>query len=390
MIKCGLFRERQGAFVRSGIDMEFEIRADGSLHISGYVNAVERDSKAVICPECGKCVEQIAAGAFGEALRGAADVAMLVNHDRGRKIGSVSEGNLRLCEDSIGLRAEADVTDEEVIDKAGRGLLRGWSFGFKARDTDIEQRAGNLPRRRVKALDIFEVSIIDERFSPCYAGTSIEMRAGSEELIETRFKPYHDPNDGRFTSAAGGNLNFVYAGKGTKGQNHDVETAFNRMKIARQQKDFWDDIVEKNTENRDKYIAEKMLEYDAENSNAKMLAEKDFEANFGKAFAADKTERNRWNKVVAELDKKFENARRKEHMKLKQQYYDLIKGKKGAADEKYFMNMFEPSNALLKTRIEQAKSSNRAEPVNADYIARYNKIVLDGYRMRLDRLKTPP
>ena len=37
--------------------MKIEIRADGSLHIEGYVNAVERDSRTVICPECGKCVE---------------------------------------------------------------------------------------------------------------------------------------------------------------------------------------------------------------------------------------------------------------------------------------------------------------------------------------------
>ncbi len=166
--------------------MDFEIRADGSLHIEGYVNAVERDSRAVVCPECGKCVEQIAAGAFGEALRAAPDVAMLVNHDKGRRIGSLSEGNLTLYEDNIGLRAAAEITDSEVIEKARRGLLRGWSFGFKARNTDIERRAGNLPRRRVKALDIYEVSIIDDRFSPCYAGTSIEMRAGNEELMEMR------------------------------------------------------------------------------------------------------------------------------------------------------------------------------------------------------------
>lgn len=172
--------------------MEFELRADGVLHISGYVNAVERDSRAVVCPECGKCVEQIAAGAFGQALRAAKNVDMLVNHDKGRKVGSTAEGTLRLCEDSIGLRAAAEITDSEVIEKAQRGLLRGWSFGFKARDTDIERRAGNLPRRRVKALDIFEVSIIDDRFSPCYAGTSVEVRAEGEELVETRFNLYHN------------------------------------------------------------------------------------------------------------------------------------------------------------------------------------------------------
>lgn len=163
--------------------MDFEIRADGVLHIEGYVNAVERDSRIVMCPECGKCVEQIAAGAFGNALRAAKNVDMLLNHDKGRKIGSTSEGTLALTEDSIGLRASADITDEEVVEKARNGLLRGWSFGFKATDTEIEQRSQGVPRRHVKALNISEVSLIDDRYRPCYAGTSIELRAdeGAEE-----------------------------------------------------------------------------------------------------------------------------------------------------------------------------------------------------------------
>ena len=134
--------------------MDFEIRADGVLHIEGYVNAVERDSRIVMCPECGKCVEQIQAGAFGNALRATKNVDMLLNHDKGHRIASTSEGNLVLAEDSIGLRASADITDTEVVEKAKNGLLRGWSFGFKATDTEIEQRAKGVPRRHVKALSI--------------------------------------------------------------------------------------------------------------------------------------------------------------------------------------------------------------------------------------------
>ena len=170
--------------------MDFEIRADGVLHIEGYVNAVERDSRIVMCPECGKCVEQIAAGAFGNALRAAKNVDMLLNHDKGRKIGSTSEGTLALTEDSIGLRASADITDEEVVEKARNGLLRGWSFGFKATDTEIEQRSQGVPRRHVKALNISEVSLIDDRYRPCYAGTSIELRAdeGAEEADFTELR----------------------------------------------------------------------------------------------------------------------------------------------------------------------------------------------------------
>ena len=41
-----------------------EIRADDSVHIEGYVNAVERDSKIINIPNVGRCVEQIRAGGF--------------------------------------------------------------------------------------------------------------------------------------------------------------------------------------------------------------------------------------------------------------------------------------------------------------------------------------
>lgn len=160
--------------------MEIEIRADGSLHIEGYVNAVERDSRTVICPECGKCVEQIKAGAFGQALRAAKNVDILLNHDKERKLGSTSEGTLSLYEDNIGLRASADIRDEEVISEARAGKLRGWSFGFKKIASEIENRANDIPRRIVTAMDLSEVSLIDDRYTPCYAGTSIEMRADGE------------------------------------------------------------------------------------------------------------------------------------------------------------------------------------------------------------------
>lgn len=171
--------------------MDIEFRADG-LHIEGYVNAVERDSRVVIAPECGRCVEQIRAGTFAEALRAAENVDLLLNHDRGHKAGSTLQGNLRLTEDNIGLRASADITDVEIIEKARAGLLRGWSFGFTAKDTTIEQRAEGVPRRHVNSLAISEVSIIDDRFTPCYAGTSIEVRADGDELIETRSDVCHD------------------------------------------------------------------------------------------------------------------------------------------------------------------------------------------------------
>ena len=157
--------------------MKIEVRAGNAVHIEGYVNAVERDSHIITVPSIGQCVEQIRAGVFDKALRAASDVMMLENHDETRRLGSISEGNLKLYEDNIGLRAIADIVDADIADKARRKLLKGWSFGFVCTENEIEKRAGNVPRRIVKGMMLSEVSLIDGSMKPCYSGTSVEVRA---------------------------------------------------------------------------------------------------------------------------------------------------------------------------------------------------------------------
>lgn len=241
--------------------MKIEIRND-TAEISGYVNAVGRDSRPI--PDVrGKFVEQIEPGAFRAALERAEDVKLLLNHDKSREYASVKGGNLTLTEDSIGLRAHAVITDAELIGKARNGELRGWSFGMYVNDAEMEERAEGIPRRHVKGLDIFEVSLIDKAKMPCYAGTSVEcrsddgeqlaeLRSGADEepeiseersepidysavddmiaevrygavdnmLAEVRFNPYHDPSNGRFTSGGGGGGGAVLiVNKGEKGKD---------------------------------------------------------------------------------------------------------------------------------------------------------------------------
>lgn len=156
--------------------MKIEVRS-GGVHIEGYVNAVERDSKIINVPSIGRCVEQIRAGAFENALNTAPDVAILENHDFSRQLGSVSEGNLILYEDNIGLRAIADITDTDISEKARHGQIKGWSFGFICNEQEIEERSGNVPRRIVKGLSLSEVSLIDGNYTPCYNGTLVEVRS---------------------------------------------------------------------------------------------------------------------------------------------------------------------------------------------------------------------
>lgn len=162
--------------------MRIEIRSDSVL-IDGYVNAVERDSRPIVTSK-GKCVERIESRTFEKALNKAKDVKLLLNHNK--EVGSIASGNLELFEDSIGLRAIATVTDEEVIEKARQNKLKGWSFGMLVNQESYEERADKLPRRRISDLDLEEVSIIDDRLNPVYTATSIETRADKEVVNEQR------------------------------------------------------------------------------------------------------------------------------------------------------------------------------------------------------------
>ena len=164
--------------------MRVEIRNDSVL-IDGYVNAVGRDSKPIPCIN-GKFIEQIEPKAFDKALSKAENVDLLLNHDENRKLGSTKDGALELFEDNIGLRAICTITDKDVIEKAKKGEFRGWSFGFAVDKDRWEDTNKGYQRRYVEDLELFEVSILDNRKNPAYAGTSIEMREDKEVVSECR------------------------------------------------------------------------------------------------------------------------------------------------------------------------------------------------------------
>lgn len=163
--------------------MKVEIR-DNSVTLDGYVNVPARDSRMLPSPK-GKFVEQIMPKVFERALGRADNVDLLFNHKKDRKLGSIKDGNLEIYEDNVGLRAICTVTDEEVIQKAKKNELRGWSFGFIAKQ-DRWDDTGSIQRRYVEELDLLEVSILS--VTPAYYATSIESR-GEELLIhEQRFE----------------------------------------------------------------------------------------------------------------------------------------------------------------------------------------------------------
>ncbi|MEL3956915.1 HK97 family phage prohead protease [Caldifermentibacillus hisashii] len=162
--------------------MRIEIRGNQVL-LDGYVNAVDRESRVLPSPR-GRFIEKIKPKTFERALQRASDVELRFNHDKNRKLGSIKEGNLQLYEDNIGLRAIATVADEDVIQKAKKGELKGWSFGFIDNKPCWEDGPDGIQRRYLEDIELLEVSILDK--TPAYIATSIEAREEESVISETR------------------------------------------------------------------------------------------------------------------------------------------------------------------------------------------------------------
>ena len=163
--------------------MKIEIRAN-SVNISGYVNATEKLSRPVITPH-GKVVEVIEPKAFEKAISRAGDVTVTVDHDSAHIYASTKDNTLQLYEDNIGLHADVIITDPNIIEIAKKGKIKGWSFGMYNVVDEIQQRANDIPLRKIKDLDLDHITLVVNK-CPVYSATSVEVRAEKEIDIETR------------------------------------------------------------------------------------------------------------------------------------------------------------------------------------------------------------
>lgn len=167
--------------------MQTTIR-NGELVLTGYVNAVERESKVLRRTKFGDFVEKVTAGAFGRALNRAKDVRLRLNH--GRDLGGTAGGNLTLKEDAIGLYAEARTRDPEMLDIARRGGFTGWSFTFRPLPdgTEWEERGDKPKLRKLNDFELLEVSPLT--VPPAYLATSLRVetreQGGEDDRLEIR------------------------------------------------------------------------------------------------------------------------------------------------------------------------------------------------------------
>lgn len=165
--------------------MKVELRADGIVHISGYVNVTGRESRPVMTKH-GKMPEMIEPGSFRRAIdANEAGISVLLDHDPSRRLAGTADGTLRLYEDNIGLRATTEISDPEVVEAAKNKKIRGWSFNMRNVVDEVEERAGKSPLRHVKSFDMDEISLVVKKI-PVYSATSVEVRANEETDVEER------------------------------------------------------------------------------------------------------------------------------------------------------------------------------------------------------------
>lgn len=164
--------------------MRIEVRADVA-HIEGYVNVTGKKSRPIIKPDGTRCIEEVEERAFDDAINRAGDVTVTVDHDKTHVYASTSDNTLTLREDPIGLHADVLISDPTIIALAKEGKIRGWSFGMYNVVDEMEQRADQLPIRHIKKLDLDHVTLVVNK-QPCYAATSVELRADEEDIMEYR------------------------------------------------------------------------------------------------------------------------------------------------------------------------------------------------------------
>jgi HK97 family phage prohead protease len=158
-------------------DIETRQYEDGTMRLSGY--AAKFNSASVPLP----FIEKIAPGAFRKTLSETPDVRLLINHE-GLPLARTKNGTLKLEEDMVGLRFEAELCDtQEARDLwtlVQRGDVDQMSFAFRV----IRQKWSSDRSERT----LTEVSLADGDVSvvtyPAYAATSVEARQKLDALIQ--------------------------------------------------------------------------------------------------------------------------------------------------------------------------------------------------------------
>jgi len=133
----------------------------------------------------GQFLECVKPGAFQRSIREGVDTALLVNHDPSLIGGRVSNGSLRLEEDSLGLRFRCDVirtrAGDDLIECLRTGTLNRCSFGFTVPEGGdrwsyaMDSQGNRRHLRELTDVTLMDCSIVT---FPQYAGTDAAIQEG--------------------------------------------------------------------------------------------------------------------------------------------------------------------------------------------------------------------
>ncbi|MEI6565958.1 MAG: HK97 family phage prohead protease [Verrucomicrobiota bacterium] len=171
------------------ITMNAEVRAvpskDGALKIAGYAATFDTEADNL------NFREKIAPGAFTRSLEGSDPIFLLINHQADQlPLASTQSGTLKLTQDAVGLRMEADLDAknpraQELASALTRGDVNKMSFAFSINPGGEVREAGV---RTLTDITVYEVSVVN---MPAYESTQVGMRSAEEieaEALEMRKK----------------------------------------------------------------------------------------------------------------------------------------------------------------------------------------------------------
>ena len=167
---------------------KISIRDDGTIHIEGYVNAVERYSRELY-EDNKKFFEKVKAGAFTSAIERAKEenrpIYALFNHDSSKVLNDNADGDLELEEDNIGLHCKFTISPnnknyQEVRNSIDKDKLQGFSFCF----TQEKDSWDDEKHRILENFELIEVSLLN--CTPAYYGTTVSARDKDSKKLHFR------------------------------------------------------------------------------------------------------------------------------------------------------------------------------------------------------------
>ena len=132
------------------------------------------------------CFEEISPESFGNV--DLSDVRALIDHETSKVLGRTKSGTLTLSVDAKGVYGEIKVNENDteamnLYSRVQRGDVDQCSFGFNILDEAMETRDDGSYKFTIKAIELFEVSVVT---FPAYADTAVESRSKQIENIEKR------------------------------------------------------------------------------------------------------------------------------------------------------------------------------------------------------------